>query len=700
MTVLTLQAGQSIQRDDLIQLLTGMGYERVPMVVEMGVYSVKGSVIDIFPVNHQQPLRCDCFGDVLDRLTSFRLDTQRSIRVLDSTAIQPVDACQFKRFEYDYRVMDSELVANINAGDYVVHERYGIGIFRGFTRLVLANHQEGEYVFIQFKGNDKLYMPLDQIPLLHKYVGQKPRLSGLHDGSWRTIRRKADRALDVLAADIYDLHKQRQRIKGYAFEPDTDAQLDFESYFPYDETPDQLSAIAAIKLDMEAPRPMDRLLCGDVGFGKTEVMLRAAAKAVFSSKQVLVLVPTTILADQHYHTFKQRFAAFPVNVGRLSRMAPPAEIQQTIRALKQQHMDIVIGTHRLLQSDVSCNNLGLLIIDEEQRFGVRHKHKLKQMAMDVDTLSVSATPIPRTLYLSLSGSTAISQLTTPPKGREPIQTIVAEYNDDLLVTAIQQELDRGGQVYFLHNHIHELDAINARLASLVPSCRVCIAHGQMRPVQLDSIMQQFYRHDFDLLLCTSIIENGLDIPNVNTIIVNRSDQLGLSQIHQIRGRVGRSDRRAYAYILYPKETALSDASKERLQVLKEAVGLGVGYQLAMKDLAIRGAGTMLGERQSGHLTAIGFDLYCKLLSDRLNVLRGHSESPVLPLKSLKAAPNVFIPDHYINNDQERLAMYRRCLQVGSSIQLKRLILECKDRYGRIPNQMHAFLQAIECTVSH
>ena len=566
-----------IQRDEMIQSLLDLGYERSSMVIEQGTYSVKGSVVDVFPINQNQPIRCDFFGDGIDRLTSFRVENQRSIRDIESTQINSVDDSFVKRLTVDFRVLDSELMSNIREGDYVVHERYGIGVFSGFIRLVVSE-KEGEYVFIQFKGSDKLYMPLDQIPLLHKYVGSEgnPRLNGLYDGRWSKVRQKAHRELQALAEDIYQLYKARQQVRGFSFAPDSDEQLAFELACPFKETEDQLAAIRDIKRDMESSRPMDRLLCGDVGFGKTEVIFRAALKAVLSLKQVMILVPTTILAQQHYETFTKRCKGIDIHIACMSRLKSVQQNKAVAKGVANHDVDIVIGTHRLLQSDIRFNDLGLIVIDEEQRFGVTHKEKIQSMATHVDVLTTTATPIPRTLYMSLTGAKAVSKLNTPPPGRLPIHTVVSEYSTDLIAQAIQSELARGGQVYFLHNHVKELDQMRSVLESTVPDCRVHCAHGQMSAAELDDVMLTFYNHDCDVLLCTTIIENGLDVSNVNTVIINRADRLGLSQIHQIRGRVGRSNRQAYAYVLYPKEAALSDESKARLQVLKEAVGLGVG----------------------------------------------------------------------------------------------------------------------------
>ena len=539
-------------------------------------------------------------------------------------------------------------------------------------------------------------MPLEQIPLIHRNSGVEasPKLNGLYDGGWERTRRNAHRALKTLAEDIYEMFKKRQHVQGFAFPPDTDDQLAFEQTFPFKETPDQLNAIRDVKKDMEASRPMDRLVCGDVGFGKTEVMIRAAVKAALNLKQVLVLVPTTILSEQHYQTFHARCDMLNLTVGVMSRLKPVSHNRQVLKALKNHSVDIVIGTHRLLSADIAFKDLGLVIVDEEQRFGVQHKEKIKAMSTNIDILTTSATPIPRTLYMSLTGAKAISTLSTPPEGRVPIHTMISAYSSKLIQSAIKKELKRGGQVYFLHNHIDQLAAISSEIVRLVPTAKVRIAHGQMKPSELEDVMVKFYRHEFDVLLCTTIIENGLDIQNANTIIINRADRLGLSQIHQIRGRVGRCAIQAYAYILYPLEAHLTEVSKGRLQALKEAVGLGVGYQLAMKDLEIRGAGTLLGEKQSGHLTSIGFDLYCKLLEKNIRKVRGQVEENDV-LISLKDMPNVFIPANYIDDDKQRLAMYQRLLRVKNRMHLKRLVLECDDRFGAMPKRMKDFVAAVE-----
>tara|TARA_A100001015_G_scaffold286120_1_gene354403 strand:- start:4210 stop:6375 length:2166 start_codon:yes stop_codon:yes gene_type:complete len=696
---LNVSLSSKLTRDTLIDSLISMGYERANMVIEQGAYAVKGAIVDVFPGNHNQPLRFDFFTGDLDRLNSFRLDTQRSISELTETVIEPFDATLLNRFDFDNRILNSDVVSNIQAEDYVVHERYGIGIYKGFTRLTVGTN-EGEYVLIQFKGADKLYMPLEQIPLIHRYSGSEssPKLNGLYDGGWERTRRNAHRALKTLAEDIYHMFKKRQTVKGFAHAPDTEDQLLFEQAFPFNETPDQLRATQEVKHDMEANEPMDRLVCGDVGFGKTEVMLRAAVKAVLNLKQVMVLVPTTILSEQHYQTFIDRCAMLDIRIGVVSRLKTPAHNRHIIQQLSNHHLDIVIGTHRLLSSDVQFKDLGLVIVDEEQRFGVQHKEKIKAISTTIDILTTSATPIPRTLYMSLTGAKAISTLSTPPEGRIPIHTMISSYNKKLIQSAIKKELKRGGQVYFLHNHIDQLSAISSEIVQLVPKAKVRIAHGQMKSSELEDVMVQFYRHEFDVLLCTTIIENGLDIQNANTIIINRADRLGLSQIHQIRGRVGRCAIQAYAYILYPLDAHLTESSKGRLQALKEAVGLGVGYQLAMKDLEIRGAGTLLGEKQSGHLTSIGFDLYCKLLEKNIRKVRGLTEDNDI-LISLKNLPNVFIPSAYIDDDKQRLAMYQRLLRVKNRLHLKRLVLECEDRFGPLPKRMGEFIFAIDQQLS-
>ena len=696
---ISVAMNSSIDRDSLIESLISLGYERSSMVIEQGAYAIKGSIVDVFPSNQNQPLRFDFFSGSLDRLTSFRLDTQRSITELQETSIAPYDSLAMKRLDFDNRLLSSEVMANIQDNDYVVHERYGIGIYKGFTRLNVGD-QEGEYVLIHFKGKDKLYMPLDQIPLIHRYSGSEanPRLNGLYDGGWERTRRHAHRELKKIAEDIYAMFKTRQKVTGFSFLPDTEDQLTFEMTFPFEETPDQARAIADVKKDMESDTPMDRLVCGDVGFGKTEVILRAAVKAALNLKQVMVLVPTTILCEQHYKTFTERLKAMDLSVGIVSRLKSTTHNKKTINEFNHHKLDILIGTHRLLSDDVSPHDLGIIIVDEEQRFGVKHKEKIKAMSNNIDILTTSATPIPRTLYMSLTGAKAISTLATPPKGRVPIHTIIAEYSLDVIKDAIQKELNRGGQVYFLHNHIDELPIIESTLKDLFPDLRIGIAHGQMKASQLEDVMMKFYNQAFDLLLCTTIIENGLDIQNANTIIINRADRLGLSQIHQIRGRVGRCSIQAYAYIFFPNIKDLTEESTGRLQALKEAVGLGVGYQLAMKDLEIRGAGTLLGEKQSGHLTSIGFDLYCKLLEENIKKVRGERLDDSVFI-SLKDHPNVFIPASYIPDAKERLAMYQRLLKSKNRMNLKKLQLECVDRYGKLPKRMVDFIQSIDVQLS-
>ncbi len=587
--------------------------------------------------------------------------------------------------------------ADVNPGDYVVHVEQGIGIYRGLVRLDIDGI-EREYLQVDYRGTDKLYVPVDQADRLSRYVGatdRPPKLSRLGTADWSLVRARAKRAVESIAREILELYSVRAVIPGHAFSPDSEWQADLESAFPYVETEDQVEAISAVKADMERPRPMDRLICGDVGYGKTEVALRAAFKAVMDGKQVAMLVPTTVLAQQHYETFRERLKPFPVEVEMLSRFRSRAEQREVVRKIATGRVDIVIGTHRLLQKDVQFKDLGLLVIDEEQRFGVAHKEWLKQKRREVDVLTLTATPIPRTLYMSLSGARDMSTIDTPPEERLPIKTYVGEYDEHLIRRAILRELNRGGQVYFVHNRVQGIRQMAQRIVKLVPDANIGIAHGQMPEAELEQVMLDFADGHLDVLVCTSIIESGLDIPSANTIIINRADRFGLAQLYQLRGRVGRSTQRAYAYLLYPRHQPLSAVARKRLDTIMQASELGAGFRIAMRDLEIRGAGELLGARQHGHISAVGFDLYCRLLAQAVEELKGESAPSVLDEKALYLRPlqagtqfslpmEAFLPESYIADSEVRLQLYRRLASAGSVEDVARLEQEMEDRFGPVP----------------
>ena len=586
--------------------------------------------------------------------------------------------------------------ADIEPGDYVVHVEHGIGIFRGMIRLTIEG-AEREYLQVDYAGADKLYVPIHHADRLSRYVGtgdRPPALSRLGTAEWAQVKARAKRAVENIARELLALYSAREVVPGHAFGPDTLWQAELEAAFPYIETEDQLKAIEQVKADMERPRPMDRLICGDVGYGKTEVALRAAFKAVMDGKQVAVLVPTTVLAQQHYETFRQRLKPFPVEVEMLSRFRSRREQRDILERLKTGDVDIVIGTHRLLSKDVVFKDLGLLIIDEEQRFGVTHKERLKQMRTEVDVLTMTATPIPRTMYMSLTGVRDMSTIDTPPEERLPVRTHVGQYDETLIRKAILRELDRGGQVFFVHNRVRGIRQMAQRLRRIVPEATLDIAHGQMPEAELERVMLDFAAGKTDVLVCTSIIESGLDIPNANTIIINRADRFGLAQLYQLGGRVGRGAMRAYACLLYDNPRRLTETARRRLETIVEASELGAGFSLAMRDLEIRGAGDILGTRQHGHIAAIGFDLYTRLLAQAVRELKGEDVEqtgevaaflqPLAPGVQITLPLDAYLPEEYIPDPDLRLRLYRRLGGVTAMEQVDELERELVDRFGPLP----------------
>jgi transcription-repair coupling factor (superfamily II helicase) len=581
--------------------------------------------------------------------------------------------------------------ADLKPGDFVVHIEFGIGLFTGLVRRAVDG-LDREYLQVEFGDGGQVYVPIHQADRLTRYIGaddRPPTLSRLGSQEWTATRERARRAALDVARDMLALYARREAAAGRAFPPDTPWQRELESSFPYVETEDQLRAIAEVKQDMERPRPMDRLICGDVGYGKTEVALRAAFKAVLDGIQVAVLVPTTVLAQQHYQTFSQRLAAYPVRVEMLSRFRTPAEQARILELLRDGKIDILIGTHRLLQRDVAFPNLGLVIIDEEQRFGVAHKEYLKKLRTEVDVLTLTATPIPRTLYLSLAGVRDISTINTPPEERMPIVTRVGPYEEKQVRQAILRELERGGQVFYLHNRVETIRPVREKLAALAPEARIRIAHGQMPEHELEQAMDAFVRREVDVLLCTSIIESGLDIPNANTLIVDRADTFGLAQLYQLRGRVGRGPVRAYAYFFTDRHHRPTPEAYERLQALAEQTDLGGGYAIAMRDLEIRGAGEILGTRQSGHIAAIGFHLYTRLLSQAVRRLRAERDGRVPEMDNLPPSVDLplaaALPEEYVPDRDLRLRLYRRMAELASEDELAALRRELEDRFGELPD---------------
>jgi transcription-repair coupling factor (superfamily II helicase) len=583
-------------------------------------------------------------------------------------------------------------LAELTPGSYVVHIDHGIARFAGAVRLTMDGH-EREYLELQYAEGDRLFVPADQLDRVTRYVGPSDRMpqpTRLGSGDWQRAKARVKRAVAALARDLLVLYAAREVAPGHAYPPDTPWQMELEAAFPFVETPDQLSAIKAVKRDMEQPRPMDRLVCGDVGYGKTEVAVRAAFKAVMDGRQAAVLVPTTVLAQQHYQTFRERLAAFPLRVDVLSRFRSDAEQKAIVEELASGAIDIIIGTHRLLQRDVSFKDLGLVVIDEEQRFGVGHKEHLKKMRQEVDVLTLSATPIPRTLYMAMGGIREMSTMETPPEERLPIKTYVSEFDERTVRDAIVRELERSGQVYFVHNRVHNIDIIARKLQEIVPEARVSTGHGQMDEKLLAQVMEDFVAGRTDVLVCTTIIESGLDIPNVNTIIINQADKLGLAQLYQLRGRVGRGAHRAYAYLLYDRRARLTETAKQRLQTIFAATELGSGFQIAQRDLEIRGAGNLLGPEQSGFMAAVGFDLYVKLLSGQVERMRALMRGEMPPpgredtAVSISLPISAHLPPSYVPDVNVRLALYQRLSAAQSPLEVSEIAQEMADRFGDPP----------------
>lgn len=574
---------------------------------------------------------------------------------------------------------------DLRVGDLVVHVNHGVGRYKGVETLIIGGAHK-DYLLVEYAGDDKLYVPTDQVDLLQKYVGvegQTPRLNKLGGNEWTRAKQRVQQSVRELAQGLLKLYAEREALPGYAFAPDTVWQQQFEDAFPYEETPDQIRAIEEIKADMERPRPMDRLLCGDVGFGKTEVAMRAAFKAVMDARQVAVLVPTTILAQQHLRTFKERFGPYPVRVEALSRFQTVAEQSRIIKGLAEGTVDVVIGTHRLLSKDVVFKDLGCVIVDEEQRFGVAQKERLKELRRTVDVLTLSATPIPRTLHMAMVGVRDMSLIETPPEDRFPIRTYVSEYDEDLVREAILREVGRGGQVYFVHNRVQDIDRIAGRLRELVPEARIAVAHGQMHEDVLEQVMLEFLHHEVDVLVCSTIIETGMDIANVNTLIVNDADRMGLAQLYQLRGRVGRSNRVAYAYFTYRRDKILSEDAEKRLQAIKEFTELGSGFKIAMRDLEIRGAGNLLGPEQHGFIASVGFELYCKLLEEAVREVKGETRHES-PDPAIDLNVDAYVSDDYVADPQQKVEVYKRVAGLKDTVEVTDFQEELEDRFGPVP----------------
>ena len=596
-----------------------------------------------------------------------------------------------------FRFKDAKTLRNfqeLNVGDYVVHDSYGIGQYLGIKTLDVKGYHK-DYLYVAYAGDDTLYIPVEQFKMIRKYAsadGKVPMIHALGSSKWTKAKQKAKNKIDDIADRLIELYAKRMSSPGFAFSKDNELQIDFENQFGYALTADQQRSVDEIKLDMEKPQPMDRLLCGDVGFGKTEVALRGAFKAILDHKQVAFLCPTTILSMQHFKTATERFKNFPVEIALLNRFTSSKEKKRILKEVKEGKIDLLIGTHRILSKDVAFNDLGLLVIDEEQRFGVKQKEKIKEYRETIDVLSLSATPIPRTLQMSLMGIRGLSKIDTPPKNRLPVQTYVVEKNNTLIKQVIERELARDGQVFYLYNRTDQIANVAYKISSTVPNAKVAIGHGQMDKNELEDVMLRFMNKEFNVLICTTIIETGIDIPNANTMIVEDADKFGLAQLYQIRGRVGRSERGAYAYLLYKKDKSIQDDALKRLKAIKEFTELGSGYKIAMRDLSIRGSGDILGGKQAGFIDDFGFEMYMKILQDAINVRMHKDEKPEEEVKNLNVSVDGYIPDDYVESDYEKLELYQRLDKAKTMSELNSLKAEFDDYYGNLPE---AILTLIE-----
>lgn len=673
---------QALRLDELLKEYTH------PEVERAGVLSVVGRPINIGFCAPEIKLRVISENEIFGRRKSQTAALKRSGSLeKESKALATSSIDTF---------------VDLNPGDFVVHVKYGIGVFRGIERVKTAQ-TERDYIKLEYAEGDSLFVPIEQVNLVQRYIGREGeavKLDKIGATSWAARKAKVRKAVEDLARHLISLYAKRQASRGFACKADDEWSLMFEASFPYEDTPDQTTATSEIKRDMESVIPMDRLLCGDVGFGKTEVAMRAAFKAVMNGRQVAFLCPTTILSEQHFETFSRRFKGFPVTIAKLSRFVPPAEVRKTIVKIREGAVDIVIGTHRLIQKDVVFKKLGLLVIDEEQRFGVKDKERLKTFKANIDCLALSATPIPRTLHMSILKIRDMSLLTTPPQNRQPIATYVSPWSDDTVAAAIRRECQRGGQVFFLHNKIESLEETRFRLARLVPELSIETAHGQMAGEELDEIFHRFKLQAFQVLIATTIIENGIDIPNVNTIIIDRADMYGVSQLYQLRGRVGRSDRRAYAYLLYNQNKNLSEIAMKRLQAISDFTELGSGFKIAMRDMELRGAGNLLGRDQSGAFYSVGFDMYVRLLNEAVQALLAESggalpsdEDAVMELEYTG-----FIPDSYISSPQIKMEIYKKISAISDDASFNELSHELNDRFGPVPEEVSALLSICEIKI--
>jgi len=619
--------GGDVNYNSLARELVEYGYERCSRISESGDFSMRGGIIDIFPPTFEGPVRIELSGKKVESIRGFSIASNETLEEHTMVIILPKLGLYPKRKKIKKSDLSEktplESFIDIQLNDYVVHVDQGIGMFRGFEKMTFKG-EESDHIVIEYADGDKLYVPLEEMHLIQRYVGfekKPPKFYRLGSGAWHKTKERIKKGVYSLAFELLELDAVRSKLNGFAFSKDTDWQGEFERKFPFKETPDQMRSCIELKKDMESNRPMDRLLCGDVGYGKTEVALRAAFKAVMDNKQVVMLVPTTLLAEQHFITFKSRVQDFPIKVELICRFRTQAEIVRILKALEDGTVDMVIGTHAILRRGAKFKDLGLVIIDEEQRFGVRDKERLKKMRLMVDVLTLTATPIPRTLYMSLMGVKDMSIIETPPQDRLPVDVVVAEYDRELVRQAIVREKKRGGQVFFIHNRVEGIEKIASQLSGLVREARIEIAHGRMHSRELEGVMAEFIKGNIDVLVCTVIIESGIDIPNTNTLIVNRADMFGLADLYQLKGRVGRFKNKAYAYFLIPRGRVISSESERRLRAIEHYRELGSGFKIAMEDLEIRGAGNILGPQQHGYISAVGFDLYCRMLREVVSNLK-------------------------------------------------------------------------------
>ncbi len=684
-----LQVGVNVDVDLIIEELENYKYSRVTLALSPGDYAIRGSIIDVFPSNQNVPIRIELFDTEIEDIRTFEPTSQRSLTKLKNIEINPFD----KNVKHHDHIIPHEILFDLNQGDKVVHINHGIGIYQGLKRLKFGKY-EGEYAVVEYQENDKIYIPIEQLTRIYKFSGGvDPKVNSLRDKQWEKTQKKVKKVVKDVAKDLFYLYKNRKLNEGFSFAEDSEMSIQLAESFPFKETRDQQKAIDDVRKDMESAKVMDRLICGDVGFGKTEVAIRAALKAVESRKQVVLLAPTTILSKQHYEVFNKRLGILGVNVEFLNRFKTRKEQRDTLQRLQQGLTDVIVGTHRLLQKDVEFADLGLVVIDEEQRFGVMAKERLKKYRSHVDVLTLSATPLPRTLYMSISGIRDISVINTPPLERLPIITEEHVFDIDFIKKKINKETRRNGQVFILHNRIHDIIHLRNQIHNVMPGLDIRIGHGQMKPRELEQLMVEFYENKFPVLIATTIIENGVDIPNAHTIFVNNAEHFGLAQLHQLRGRVGRNQVQSYCYLMYKNADKFTDEVKTRFEALMEFSTLGSGYDIALRDLELRGIGNILGTEQSGYMEAVGFEFYMHLLNNAIAKEKGvqQKERPYITISSKMQA---YISEDYIPDMNIRLALYKSIAELSSQKQVESLKQECVDRFGPLPHNLVIMLQVI------